>query len=89
MFNEAAFFLRRQLFTKGGIISMKYIVVLGDGMADWPLDEIGGRTPLEAAEKPNMDKLIKSGIAGTVHTIPEGMPAGSDVANLSVFGFDP
>lgn len=68
---------------------MKYIIVLGDGMSDWPINEIGGRTPLEAAHKPNMDKLIKSGIAGLVHTIPEGMPAGSDVANLSVFGFNP
>lgn len=68
---------------------MKYIIVLGDGMADWPIDEIGGRTPLEVANKPNMDKLIKSGIAGTANTIPEGMPAGSDVANLSVFGFNP
>lgn len=68
---------------------MKYIILLGDGMADWPIDEIGGKTPLEAANKPNMDSLIKSGIAGTAHTIPEGMPAGSDVANLSVFGFSP
>lgn len=68
---------------------MKYVILLGDGMADWPIDEIGGKTPLEVANKPNMDKLIKSGIAGTVHTIPTGMPAGSDVANLSVFGFNP
>ena len=68
---------------------MKYIILLGDGMADWPIDEIGGKTPLEAANKPNMDRLIKSGIAGKAHTIPDGMPAGSDVANLSVFGFDP
>lgn len=68
---------------------MKYIIVLGDGMSDWPIDQIGGRTPLEAAIKPNMDKLIKSGIAGVANTIPEGMPAGSDVANLSVFGFNP
>jgi 2,3-bisphosphoglycerate-independent phosphoglycerate mutase len=68
---------------------MKYIIVLGDGMSDWPIDEIGGRTPLEAAIKPNMDKLIKSGVAGVANTIPEGMPAGSDVANLSVFGFNP
>lgn len=68
---------------------MKYIILLGDGMADWPIDEIGGKTPLEAAYKPNMDRLIKLSIAGTAHTIPEGMPAGSDVANLSVFGFSP
>ena len=68
---------------------MKYIIILGDGMADWPINEIGGRTPLEVANKPNMDKLIKSGISGMVNTIPKGMPAGSDVANLSVFGFNP
>ncbi len=68
---------------------MKYILILGDGMADWQIDDLGGKTPLEAAYKPNMDKLIKSGISGMVHTIPKGMPAGSDVANLSVFGLDP
>ena len=68
---------------------MKYIIILGDGMADWPINEIGGRTPLEVANKPNMDKLIKSGISGMVNTIPKGMPAGCDVANLSVFGFNP
>lgn len=68
---------------------MKYIVVLGDGMADWPVAEIDGKTPLEAAYKPNMDKLAKAGTVGMVHTIPEGMPPGSDVANLSVLGFDP
>ncbi|MGI6085035.1 MAG: cofactor-independent phosphoglycerate mutase [Acetivibrionales bacterium] len=68
---------------------MKYIILLGDGMSDRPIDELGGKTPLEAANKPNMDKLIKSGISGMAHTIPEGMPAGSDVANLSVFGFNP
>lgn len=68
---------------------MKYIVLLGDGMADWPIEKIGGKTPLEAAHKPNIDKLIKYSTYGLVNTIPEGMPAGSDVANLSVFGFDP
>ncbi|MGI6622871.1 MAG: cofactor-independent phosphoglycerate mutase [Clostridiaceae bacterium] len=68
---------------------MKYVLVLGDGMSDWPINDIGGKTPLEAAHKPNMDRLIKSGTAGLVHTIPEGMSAGSDIANLSVFGFDP
>ncbi|MGI6122896.1 MAG: cofactor-independent phosphoglycerate mutase [Acetivibrionales bacterium] len=68
---------------------MKYIVLLGDGMADWPINEIGGKTPLAVACKPNMDRLIKYSIQGLAHTIPEGMPAGSDVANLSVFGFDP
>lgn len=69
---------------------MKYIVLLGDGMSDWPVDEIGGKTPLEIAHKPNMDRLIKSSKCyGLAHTIPDGMPAGSDVANLSVFGLNP
>lgn len=68
---------------------MKYIIILGDGMADWPIESIGGKTPLEAASKPNMDNLCKRSHLGLVHTVPEGMPAGSDVANLSVFGFDP
>jgi len=68
---------------------MRYIVLLGDGMADWPLEELGGRTPLQAASKPNMDALAKRSVMGLVKTIPDGMPAGSDVANLSVFGFDP
>jgi 2,3-bisphosphoglycerate-independent phosphoglycerate mutase len=68
---------------------MRYIVLLGDGMADWPLDELGGKTPLAAAKKPNMDALAKRSVLGMVKTVPEGMPAGSDVANLSVFGFNP
>lgn len=68
---------------------MKYIVLLGDGMSDWPIDSLGGKTPLEVANKPNMDRLIKHGVFGLANTIPQGMPAGSDVANLSVFGFDP
>jgi len=68
---------------------MKYIVVLGDGMADWPIDKLGFKTPLETAHKPNIDNLSKSSILGMVKTVPEGMKAGSDVANLSVFGFDP
>lgn len=68
---------------------MKYILVLGDGMADWPIEALGGKTPLEAATKPIMDALSKKASLGMVHTVPQGMPAGSDVANLSVFGFDP
>ncbi len=68
---------------------MKYIIILGDGMADWPVESLGNRTPLELAKKPNMDNLCKYGSLGLVRTIPSGMPAGSDVANLSVFGFDP
>ncbi len=67
----------------------KYLVLLGDGMADEPLSTLGGRTPLEAASTPNMDALAKSGVCGWVRTVPPGMPPGSDVANLSVLGFDP
>ena len=68
---------------------MKYIVLLGDGMSDRPVKELGGRTPLQAASKPHMDMLASRGITGMVKTIPDGLPPGSDVANLSVFGYDP
>jgi len=68
---------------------MKYIVLLGDGMADYPLDRLGGKTPLEAARTPHMDFLAREGILGLVDTIPQGFKAGSDVANLSVLGYDP
>lgn len=67
----------------------KYIVVLGDGMADEPIEELGGKTPLAFAETPAMDRLSKKGEIGMVHTIPEGMKPGSDTANLSVLGYDP
>lgn len=68
---------------------MKYIVIIGDGMADWPLKELGGRTPLQAAFKPNMDRLAREGIIGSVRTIPGGFHPGSDIANLSILGYDP
>jgi len=68
---------------------MKYIVVIGDGMADYPLPQLGGKTPLQAAVKPAMDELAGRGIMGLARTIPEGMPAGSDTANLAVMGYDP
>ena len=67
---------------------MKYIVVLGDGMADRPIAEFGGKTVLEAAHKPNMDFMSENGELGTVKTVPDGMKPGSDVANLSVLGYD-
>lgn len=70
-------------------IKMKYIVVLGDGMADEPIEALGGKTPLAYANTPNMDKLSKLSEIGMVHTIPEGMSPGSDTANLSVMGYDP
>ncbi len=68
---------------------MKYVVVLGDGMADYPLEEIGGRTPLEYAKTETLDRLSSISEVGLVHTIPEGMSPGSDTANLSVIGYDP
>lgn len=68
---------------------MKYIVVLGDGMADEPIEELGGKTPLAYAKTPNMDRLSKLSEIGMVHTIPDGMKPGSDTANLSVLGYDP
>lgn len=68
---------------------MKYIVVLGDGMADRPVDALGGKTPLEAAVTPVMDVLASKGTLGTVQNVPAGMAPGSDVANLSVLGYDP
>lgn len=68
---------------------MKYIVVLGDGMADEPIPVLGGRTPLDAAVTPVLDELAGKGTLGTVQNVPAGMAPGSDVANLSVLGYDP
>lgn len=68
---------------------MKYIVVLGDGMADEPIGDLGNKTPLESAATPQMDALAAVSEIGLVHTIPEGMSPGSDTANLSVMGYDP
>ena len=68
---------------------MKYIVILGDGMADEPVQALNGKTPLEAASIPTMDELASKGEMGTVQNVPAGMAPGSDVANLSVLGYDP
>jgi 2,3-bisphosphoglycerate-independent phosphoglycerate mutase len=68
---------------------MKYIVLIGDGMADEPLLEIGNQTVLQASNTTNMDYLVKNGRAGLARTVPEGMPPGSDVANMSIIGYDP
>ena len=68
---------------------MKYVVVLADGMADEPLEQLGGKTPLEVAQTPAMDYLAKYGQVGMVKTVPDGMKPGSDVANLSVMGYNP
>ena len=66
----------------------KYVVLVGDGMADYPLQELGGKTPLQAAQTPNMDRIAARRV-GLVRTIPDGMEPGSDVANLSLLGYDP
>lgn len=68
---------------------MKYLVVLADGMADYAVPELNGKTPLECGNKPNMDQLARLGEVGLVRTVPPGMPPGSDVANLAVMGYDP
>jgi 2,3-bisphosphoglycerate-independent phosphoglycerate mutase len=68
---------------------MKYAIIIPDGAADLPIDELGGKTPLEAADIPNMDWIASHGKSGTVRTVPKDMPPGSDVAILSVLGYDP
>ncbi len=67
----------------------KYLILVGDGMGDYPLAELGGKTPLEAARTPNLDGLVSKGRLGMVRTIPEAMEPGSDVANMSLLGYDP
>lgn len=68
---------------------MKYLVMLCDGMADRPVESLGNKTPMQAAHKPMMDMLVKSAEVGTVKTVADGLKPGSDVANLSVMGYDP
>ena len=68
---------------------MKYVVILGDGMADWPIEKIGGKTPLMVANKPNIDALCKKGEIGLVKTVPDGLKPGSDVSNLAFMGYNP
>jgi 2,3-bisphosphoglycerate-independent phosphoglycerate mutase len=68
---------------------MKYVIIHGDGMADLPCEELGGKTPLEAARKPNMDLIATCGMLGLVATIPPGMPPGSDVGTMTMLGYDP
>lgn len=68
---------------------MKYIVIVGDGMADHPLEELGNKTPLQVAETPNMDTIAREGASGLFKTIPDNMGAGSDIANLSIMGYPP
>lgn len=68
---------------------MKYIVVIGDGMSDYPLRQLNGNTPLEKAKTPAMDFIAKNGSSGLLKTVPEGFEPGSDVANLAILGYDP
>jgi 2,3-bisphosphoglycerate-independent phosphoglycerate mutase len=68
---------------------MKYVVIVGDGMADFPIEELGNKTPLMVAHKPFMNMMAQEGFCGKVNTIPEGFPPGSDVAAISIFGYDP
>ena len=68
---------------------MKYVLIIGDGMADDPLAELGGKTPLEACRKPFFDSLCERGELGLCQTIPEGFPPGSDTAIMGIFGCDP
>lgn len=70
-------------------MNKKYVIVLCDGMADMPVKEFKGKTPMMVANKPNMDRLAKLGEVGLIKTVPEGMKPGSDVANLSVLGYNP
>ena len=67
---------------------MKYIIILGDGMADEPIPELGGKTPLQAADKPEMDWLAAHGRNGLLDTIPQGFAPGSEIANLAILGYD-
>lgn len=68
---------------------MKYVVCVPDGCADEPLAELGGRTPMQAAHMPNLDRIAKRSTLGRAAVIPEGLPPGSDVGNMSIFGYDP
>ncbi|MFZ3072793.1 MAG: cofactor-independent phosphoglycerate mutase [Thermodesulfobacteriota bacterium] len=68
---------------------MKYAILIGDGMADEPIGEFGGKTPLEQAKTPNMDAIASSGDTGLFKSVPDGFPPGSDVANMSILGYDP
>src|SRR5438552_10156298 len=68
---------------------MKYAIIIPDGAADEPLTELGGKTPLEAADTPNMDAIAAEGRIGLVRTVPEGFESGSDVATMCLLGYDP
>src|SRR4051812_26968376 len=69
--------------------AMKYAIIIPDGAADEPLAELGGKTPIEAAQTPNMDRVAAEGRQGLVRTVPEGFESGSDVATMTLLGYDP
>ena len=68
---------------------MKYAILVGDGMSDYPIEELNNRTPIEVAKIPNMNDIAKNGLIGLVKTVPRGMKPASDIANLSIMGYDP
>jgi 2,3-bisphosphoglycerate-independent phosphoglycerate mutase len=70
-------------------MKVKYAILVGDGMADHPIPELGNMTPLQYAKTPNMDSIVSNGVIGLVSTVPQGFAPGSDVANLSLMGYDP
>lgn len=70
-------------------MNMKYAILVGDGMSDYPVPDLGGKTPLEVAKIPNINDIVKNGKIGLVKTVPRGMKPASDVANLSIMGYDP
>jgi len=70
-------------------MKMKYAILIGDGMGDYPIEKLGNQTPLEAADTPHMDRLAGEGLLGLAGTIPDGKDPGSDVANMSIMGYDP
>lgn len=67
---------------------MKYLIILGDGMSDEPLEQYGGKTPLQMAKKPHIDWLASNGNTGRLITVPETMHPGSEIANMAVLGYD-
>ena len=68
---------------------MKYIIIIGDGMADYPIEALGNKTPLQVAKKPRMDYMATHGVVGFTANVPEGMVPESDTANLAIMGYDP
>lgn len=68
---------------------MKYVMVIADDVADYPVNDLGGKTPLQVASHPNIDKIVSRGVCGTLTTVPNGMEANIDVAVFSILGYNP